>query len=160
MNRLSIDGTKTAEKYRLYLDVDGVLLGRADPTRKRKTVAHGAVDFLSFAKDKFDCYWLTPHCHGEAAAVREYIGRHYLNRGDLDYLLTKVKPTIFATPRTRLFAEGEKFYWLTPEISSEEEEDLESRGRFNNHVQIDTRKDFNALDGARDFLRKELGLDA
>ena len=49
-------------------------------------------------------------------------------------------------------------FWLTPEISRTEEEDLEAVA-FNNHIRS-IPKDFNALAKARDFLREELNSDA
>ncbi|MEK7072577.1 MAG: hypothetical protein AAB969_03335, partial [Patescibacteria group bacterium] len=47
----------------LYLDIDGVLL------TKHGDMALHLVDFLNFATNNFDCYWLTTHCKGDAASA-------------------------------------------------------------------------------------------
>jgi hypothetical protein len=31
------------------------------------------VDFIKYATENFDCYWLTTHCHGDAEAVIRHL---------------------------------------------------------------------------------------
>jgi hypothetical protein len=51
----------------LYLDLDGVILRRTGNTefngRIEFEVATGAMEFLSWAVDNFNCYWLTSRSH-------------------------------------------------------------------------------------------------
>ncbi len=153
--------TPAPKEYRCYIDVDGVLVGHRSPGDKRKTIAFDAVNFMHFLTSRFGCYWLSPlSSRGDATPVVKYICRYFSNIPPLEQFLWKVRPTAFTVPRTNIFLAGEQFFWLTPEISRTEEEDLEARGLFNNHIPVDSRKDFNALAKARDFLREELNSDA
>lgn len=148
------------KKFRLYLDAE-VLLGRLPLSRKPIEIAFDATNAMHFLTSMMDCYWLTECCRSDSnpAPVLEYIGRHFSNRPDLEILLMKVRPRAFATPRTDVFAGTSNFFWLTPEITREEEEFLEAYSLFNNWIQVDTKKDPYALAKARDFLREELGRD-
>jgi hypothetical protein len=51
----------------LYLDLDGVILRRTGRTefngRTEFDVAPGAMEFLAWAVDNFDCHWLTARSH-------------------------------------------------------------------------------------------------
>jgi hypothetical protein len=46
----------------LYLDIEGVLLDRGES-------ANGLKEFIGFAVENFDCYWLSTHCDGEVGPV-------------------------------------------------------------------------------------------
>ncbi|MDP3957737.1 MAG: hypothetical protein Q8Q10_04525 [bacterium] len=52
---------------KLYLDIDEVLLTRQGEP------AEGLTEFLKFATENFDCYWLTTHCDGDVKDVFLYI---------------------------------------------------------------------------------------
>ena len=58
---------KEVKPIKLYLDLDGVILrrtGRAEFNgRTEFDVAPGAMEFLSWAVEDFDCYWLTSRSH-------------------------------------------------------------------------------------------------
>ena len=93
---------------RLYLDVDGVLLGRSRSSDCDIVLAHGALDFLKFVTGNFDCYWLTTHCDGDSSAVVDYL-RPYCDEQVLE-LLKVIKPTTFDALKTEAL-KGD-FYWL------------------------------------------------
>ena len=57
----------------LYLDVDGVLLGKRDPASSTTTLACHAREFLEFATANFDLYWLTTHCDGTVEPVMRHL---------------------------------------------------------------------------------------
>jgi len=54
---------------KLFLDIDGVLLGRRQPGSEDVCLANHALPFLEFANQHFEYCWLTTHCHGDAAPV-------------------------------------------------------------------------------------------
>ena len=49
----------------LYLDIDGTLI-----TKQGCKEADHLFEFLSFAIDKCDCYWLTSHCKGDVSGEK------------------------------------------------------------------------------------------
>ena len=57
----------------LYLDIDGVLLGKEDSGSPEIRLALYAEEFLVFALAQFDCFWLTTHCQGRTEEVLKYL---------------------------------------------------------------------------------------
>ncbi len=78
---------------KLYLDIDGVLV-----TTKNSKTKNFSKPFIKFVTEKFDCYWLTTHCKGEASTAIKYLTKYfpmvYLN------MLKKIKPTNWDTLKT------------------------------------------------------------
>ena len=44
---------------KLFLDIDGVLLGRRQPGAEDVCLANHALSFLAFCNEHFECCWLT-----------------------------------------------------------------------------------------------------
>lgn len=80
---------------RVYLDVDGVLLGEV---HGRVALARHAAEFIDFLTLRYEVYWLTTHCRGEAQPVLNYLSRYapseFLAR------LAPIKPTLFHVLKT------------------------------------------------------------
>jgi hypothetical protein len=158
MNTFDLPASKpTPKDLRLYLDVDGVILGRRYPSKPDISLAWHSLEFLDFITNRFDCYWLTPRCKGDSSPVLKYLSPYFVGRPDIEYMLEKIKPTIFKSPRTDLL-EGD-FYWITADMPRGELEWLESRSFFNNWVEVDTKSNPDDLLKARNFLREELNPD-
>ena len=52
----------------IYLDIDGVLLANEE------NLSIGAVEFIKYAVEYFDVYWLTTHCmRGDPTHAIEYL---------------------------------------------------------------------------------------
>jgi len=92
----------------LYLDIDGVMLGKEDPNSPEIRLAHHAEEFLAFALALFDCFWLTTHCQGRTEEVLRHLAP-YCSVDFLD-LAAKVKPTCFQVMKTEAL-DGD-FLWL------------------------------------------------
>lgn len=120
----------------LYLDVDGVLLGKNDPASPKVVLAHHAKEFLTFALDNFNCYWLTTHCKGAPQPVLRYLAP-YLTP-DLEALLIQVRPTRWETLKTEAL-QGE-FYWIDDSPLAIELKRLKEMGRLDRWIQVDTRR--------------------
>ena len=76
-------------KPTLYLDIDGVLLANEE------NLSIGAAEFIKYAADNFDVYWLTAHCMDGATGH----AIEYLQRGsdeDLRSWLMKFKPVTWS----------------------------------------------------------------
>ena len=117
---------------RIYLDVDGVLLGDSGGNT---VLAHHASAFVEFILGRFDVYWLTTHCQGDAAAVLTYLSPH--TPPDLIRKLQLVRPTSFRVVKTEAL-DGD-FYWLEDSPLSIEVSDLQRRGLTERWIEVNTR---------------------
>lgn len=116
----------------LYLDIDGVLI-----TKQGSQEANHLFEFLRFAVDKYDCYWLTSHCKGNASTALEYI-EDKVSAKSFE-LLKKLKPTTFELWKTEGINFSEYFFWLDDYIFDGEKEMLEKNGALQSFIQIDLR---------------------
>jgi hypothetical protein len=76
----------------LYLDIDGVLLGKEHRDDKKIVLTKFAEAFLKFSLDNFKCYWLTTHGHeADTAAIinllQRYAGENVIR------LVKQIQPT-------------------------------------------------------------------
>lgn len=89
----------------LYLDIDGVLL-----TNRYPAPPPGIAAVLDVALTRFDCYWLTTHCRGDAGTALRYLSRYYeaawLER------LAAVRPTTWDALKTDGIDFSRRFWWL------------------------------------------------
>ena len=53
----------------LFIDVDGVVLGREAPASPKISLARHLREFLEFAFKSFDVFWLMTHYQGDAGAA-------------------------------------------------------------------------------------------
>jgi hypothetical protein len=130
----------------LYLDIDGVLLGKADIRSPEIRLALGAEDFLIFALARFDCFWLSTHCQGRTEGVLKYLAPY----GPTEFmaLAAKVKPTSFQAMKTEAL-EGD-FLWLDDAPMQRELDWLSARGWLDRWIHVDTRhfpKDLRRVQG-------------
>jgi hypothetical protein len=126
----------TPPRHRLYLDVDGVLLGKCDPSCPDIVLARHAGAFLSFVLERFDCYWLTTHCQGDTAGVLRYL-KPYADPPVSD-LLRAIRPTSFRVLKTE--ALGGDFTWLDDAPLASERAWLQERGWGERWIEVNTRQ--------------------
>ena len=63
-------------RVRLFIDIDGVLLGR-DPGLSRTCLAPHAEALLRLALDRFDAFWLSTHgSEGSIEPILRHLGPH------------------------------------------------------------------------------------
>jgi hypothetical protein len=117
---------------RIYLDVDGVLLGDSGGNA---VLARHASAFIEYILDRFDVYWLTTHCQGDADAVLTYLTPY--TPPDLIRKLEAVRPTRFQVMKTEALA-GD-FYWLEDSPLAIEVSDLQRRGLGDRWIEVNTR---------------------
>lgn len=131
----------------LYLDIDGVLLGHGS------VPANGLVEFLKFATENFDCYWLTTHCNGDVKPVFLYlVGK--VPEEALAYI-QKIKPTSWGPlNKTEGIDFSKPFYWLDDDLFEPERRVLEEKSCLENFILIELKSNPNQLLEAREYLRK------
>jgi len=133
----------------LFIDIDGVLLGKSPDTRK-PCLANSAEEFLKFCLETFDCYWLTTHCKGDASTAVDYL-RPYADDKFIT-LAERIRPTNFKTFKTEaLFGD---FFWIDDQPTAYEFQYLDDNDWLKHWIQVNTRKDINELSSALRFLKK------
>jgi len=132
----------------LFIDIDGVLLGKS-PENNKPALANYAKDLLEYSLDNFDCYWLTTHCKGSAETAVDYL-RAYADAEFLS-LAEKINPTNFKTFKVEaLFGD---FYWIDDQPTAFEFQYLDEQGLLDRWLQVNTRRDMNELASIIAFLK-------
>lgn len=115
---------------KIYLDIDGVLLGRG-----WKPALH-VTEFLKAATDKHDCYWLTTHCKdGNPMQAMTYLGQ-VLSPEAMEYC-RKIKPIIWSFKKTDAIDLKSDFLWFDDAPFDFEKEFLSKQGKLDGLVVVD-----------------------
>lgn len=120
-------------KPNIYLDIDGVLLANEE------NLAVGAIEFIKYAVDNFDVYWLTTHCmDGDTAHAIEYV-QHATSENIRPYL-EKFKPVKWSLAKTEAIDFSKPFLWFDDDCYSGERLALNQHSVFNSWVEVDLSK--------------------
>lgn len=120
-------------KPTLYLDIDGVLLAN------ETNLAEGASDFIKYAADNFEVYWLTTHCmDGTTAHAIEYLQR--ATTEDLRPWLERFKPVVWSLKKTEAIDFTKPFLWFDDDCYSGEKIDLQNHNVFNSWIEVNLAK--------------------
>jgi len=99
-------------------------------------LARHAAEFVDFLLGRYEVYWLTTHCCGDAQAVLDYLGRYA--SADFVARLSPIKPTRFDVLKTEALA-GD-FYWLDDSPLQIELAELRRRHLFDRWIEVNTRQ--------------------
>ena len=121
----------------LYLDLDGIILRRTGRTagkgRNEFAIAPGAMDFLSWAIDHFNCYWLTSRSHDGGYGGIERAFRFAVSANSLPEEIMMVIHAIVPAPWGKLKIEGidqsRNFYWIDDNPDKDSVAALEAAGK-------------------------------
>lgn len=117
----------------IYLDIDGVLLANEE------NLAIGAIDFIKYATDNFDVYWLTTHCmDGETAHAIDYVQR--ATNENIRPYLEKFKPVKWSLAKTEAIDFSKPFLWFDDDCYSGEKLALNEHRAFNSWIEVDLSK--------------------
>jgi len=138
----------------LYLDVDGVLLGKAKPDDVRVALAKHAGEFIEYCLQHYECYWLTTHCpDGDSTPVIDLLKMYVADKG-----VMKLIETIHATSWRMVKIEAidleSDFYWIEDRPTSYEIEQLERHNALHRLIQVDTRRNPDDLKRAMSLLEE------
>lgn len=133
-----------ANKASLYLDVDGVILGKLCPDSSEIIVAAGATSFLKVCSKYFNCYWLSTHCKdGDISSLIKVL-RPYGDK-ELIEIASKITPVKWNTMKTEAIDLDSDFFWIEDQPLACEIAELEKHNASENLVFVDTRQDPDAL---------------
>ncbi|MDF7826000.1 hypothetical protein P4B35_18360 [Pontiellaceae bacterium B12227] len=127
-------------KTKMYLDIDGVLLGKNSGEIQ---LAYRGDEFIRFAVSTFDCYWLTTHCKGDVETALRYL-RPYVDDETLRDL-GRIKATNFRVFKTEAISSSEEFIWIEDELLGGEINWLKENGKLPSWYPVNTYKSFRAL---------------
>ena len=119
-------------KPNIYLDIDGVILANED------YLSIGAEEFIKYAVDNFDVYWLTTHCtQSDATHAINYVMQ--AGSESLRPHLEKLIPTSWSEYKTEAIDFTKPFLWFDDDCYLGERRDLEKNNAFNSWVEVDLR---------------------
>lgn len=117
----------------IYLDIDGVLLAN------ESNLSDGAAEFIKYAVENFDVYWLTTHCmDGTVEHAIEYLSS--ASREDLRPWLKKFKPVTWSLKKTEAIDFSKPFLWYDDDCFSGERIDLNEHKAFNSWIEVNLAK--------------------
>lgn len=120
------------QKPNIYLDIDGVILANED------YLSIGAEEFIKYAVENFDVYWLTTHCtESDATHAINYVMR--AGGESLRPHLEKLIPTSWSEYKTEAIDFTKPFLWFDDDCYLGERQDLEKNNAFNSWVEVDLR---------------------
>lgn len=120
---------------RLYLGVEGFLIHRLDKaggSNRMFSMTTYGLDFLSWAVEEFDCYWMTK--------LDQYGGDHRIRRAlalslgyrklpiEFDPLFEYVRPTYWENSMIEGIDCDSDFVWITDDVDEGSRNVLEKRG--------------------------------
>lgn len=123
----------------LYLDIDGVLLGKTKPDDMEVILAKHVKEFLEFCLQRYKCYWLTTHCREEDTTTVINLLKRYADESVME-LIRAVNSTSWKTLKTEAIDFQSDFYWLDDQLLQSEIEVLKKNNAFNRWIQVDTRR--------------------
>jgi len=138
---------------KLYIDLDGVLLGKARPADTEIILAKHAREFLEYCVQNYECYWLTTHCRdGDTTRVVNTL-RRYADE-PLIALIGQIRPTAWKTLKTEAVDLESDFYLIDDQLLQHEVGLLEKKGVLGRWLKVDTRRNPDDLRRAIALLEK------
>lgn len=121
---------------KLYIDIDGVLVSGGKATL-------WVTEFLRFATEHFDCYWLSTHCQGDTRPVFLYL----VSRLPSEALpsIEKIKPTEWQHWKTEAIDFSSPFVWLDDNLFEMERRTLIEHSALDNFIHINLTAQPNQL---------------
>lgn len=143
---------------RVFVDVDGVLLGPERDKQHRFALAAHALDLLDFALRRAEVVLLSPHAKlGIGPAIAHLVA--HTKASDRERLLTlagQTQPCSYRTLRTEALPADGRFLWLDDDPAPAEVEFLRQRGWLDRWLWVDTREDPEDLLRAQRWLAGKL----
>lgn len=143
---------------KVFLDLDGVLLGCDRDKPHRLALADHALDLLAFLLARTEVSWLWPPARGNARAAVDHLVQH-ARASDRERLLSlagKVRAADWRTLRTDALPADGRFVWLDDAPEAGELAMLRGRGWLDRWLWVDTRETPDDLLRAQQVLAQRL----
>jgi hypothetical protein len=148
----------------LYLDLDGVILrrtGRIDfGGRTEFEVAPGAMEFLSWVVENFNCYWLTSRSHDGTHDEIERAFRLAIpaaNQPDiLRMLIRAIRPVPWGRGKFEGIDISRDFCWVDDDPDQASVDVLEKTGLLSRLILVSRDQRPDDLERLRDILEREI----
>lgn len=143
---------------KVFVDVDGVLLGPDRDKPHRFALADHALELLAFVVAKAELVFLSPHANGAVQPAIDQLVRHAKasDRERVLDLAKAAKPCRYRTLRTEALPADGDFVWLDDDPTPEELEVLRSRGWMDRWLWVDTKEEPGDLLRAKQWLERRL----
>lgn len=147
---------------KVFVDIDGVLLGPDRDKPHRFALADHALELLAFVVAKAELVFLSPHANGDVQPAIDQLVRHAKasDRERVLDLAAKAKPCRYRALRTEALPADGDFVWIDDEPTPEELEVLRARGWLDRWLWVDTREEPSDLLRAKQWLMKRLAPSA
>jgi len=122
----------------IYLDIDGVLL------LNENNLAIGADSFVQYVASRYDVYWLTTHCRGDANVPVKRFG--YLFKPETRKFLYSIKATDWNDAKTEAIDFTKPFLWFDDDLFDDERLVLLRQGAMESWVEINLSKNPRQLE--------------
>ena len=130
----------------LYLDLDGVILrrsGRIEFCGKTGfDVAPGAMEFLAWAVDHFNCFWLTSRSHDGEYSEIERAFRFAIPTntipGDIKDVIRAIRPAPWGTAKVEGIDLSRQFFWLDDNPDDASVDALKEAGLLDRLITVST----------------------
>ena len=151
-------------KQDLYIDLDGVILRRSGRIEfGGKTgfdVAPGAMEFLAWAVDHFNCYWLTSRSHDGGYNEIERAFRFAIPTntipGEIKGLIRAIRPAPWGTAKVEGIDLSRQFFWLDDNPDDASANALEEAGLQDRLFLVSTDQRPDDLERVRKLLEKRI----
>lgn len=128
-----------SRKKILYLDVDGVLLGKARYGDVEVVLAKYAKEFLEYSLQNYQCIWLTTHCHdGKIDHIIKLLKRYADET--IIRMVKDISPVSWKTLKTEAIDSSSNFYWIDDQLLWSEIQWLKENYALDRWIQVDTRR--------------------
>ena len=120
-------------KPNIYLDIDGVIL------TNEESLSIGAEEFIKYAVENFDVYWLTTHCtEGDSKHAIGYIME--TAQEHMRPYFEKFIPTSWRTNKTEAIDFSQPFLWFDDDCFLGEQIALKENNAINSWIEVDLQK--------------------
>ena len=135
-------GASVANRPDLYIDIDGVLIGKDDDGFP--AIAPHAEEFLRTVRGGFQCWWLSSYTRsGTEASVRSVFSQHA--KGLLLDTLCSIPARRWAATKFEGIDLERSFLWVDDDPVPQDRAALSRRGLLERWIHVNTKRDPDGL---------------
>jgi len=137
----------------IYLDIDGVILGKRNINDHEIILAKYAYRFLKYCTGNFNCFWLSTHSSGgKISEVIKYLVPYADDK--VIELVKLIKPPKWQVFKTEAIDFTSDFIWLDDELSWYERKILIENNVLSRWIYINTNTNPNDLLRGLSIIKK------